>query len=102
MRSPNPLSVRATLLQALTWGPGFGIELIARIKKLSGGLQLRDGAVYPALGDLEKAGLIRSMAYKEATPDPRRGGRPRIYYCLTAKGRRLAEKNGAMVRGLFS
>lgn len=83
-----PISSKAALLQALVTGPGFGLELIERVKeRTKGAVVLHQGSIYPALRDLEREGFLRSWD-GETTPD--RGGRPRRYYELTAEGRRAA------------
>lgn len=94
-----PVSARAALLQALIAGEGYGLELIERVEqRTKGAVKLRQGSVYPALRDLEDEGLVKSY---EGEPIPERGGRPRRYYRLTAKGQRAALEQGEAVRGLF-
>jgi PadR family transcriptional regulator, regulatory protein PadR len=94
-----PVTAKAALLQALISGPGFGLDLIDRVKKKTNGqLELGQGSVYPALRDLEREGLARSW---DGDPLPERGGRPRRYYELTAEGRRVALGQGEVVMGLF-
>jgi PadR family transcriptional regulator PadR len=78
----TPLSAKAALLQALAI-PGYGLELIERIRRQSGRqVQLRLGSIYPALRALERRRLVRSRA------DAPRGavGRPARYYELTPEG----------------
>ena len=95
----TPITARAALLQVLIGRPGFGLELIDRVKERTGGaVVLGQGSVYPALRDLEDEGLARSY---DGDPLPERGGRPRRYYELTAKGRRVAMGQSAAVLGLF-
>jgi len=80
----NLLGPKAALLQVLFAGPGYGLELIDRVRERTGGrLRLGQGSVYPALRDLEAHGLARSW-----TGRPRGGGagRPRVYYELTVAG----------------
>jgi PadR family transcriptional regulator PadR len=78
------------LLQALLSGPGYGLELIERVKeKTQGKLTLNQGNAYPTLRALERDGLIES--YKSEGPQER-GGRPRIYYRLTGEGLRAARE----------
>lgn len=75
---------QAALLVALAAGPGFGLELIDRVKAITDGKTvLHAGTIYPALRELERQGLLRSWD-GETTPD--RGGRPRRYYALTEQG----------------
>ena len=78
----TPLSAKAALLQALAV-PGFGLELVERIRHQSGRhVQLRLGSIYPALRALERHGLVRSRL------DAPQGavGRPARHYELTAEG----------------
>jgi PadR family transcriptional regulator PadR len=95
----SPLSAKAALLAALINGKGFGLELIARVDAATKGhVQLNEGSVYPALRAMERDGLVRSF---EADPLPERGGRPRRYYELTAKGIRQARAQGEALAPLF-
>ena len=94
-----PITAKAALLQALVSGPGFGLDLIARVKERTrGGLELGQGSVYPALRDMEREGFVRSW---DGESLPERGGRPRRYYELTAAGRRVAVGNAEVVSDLF-
>jgi len=93
------IDTRVALLQVLTEGEGYGLELIERVKDRSyGGILLLEGRVYPALRELEADGLLASY---ESDPIPERGGRPRRYYKITAEGRRTAKQQSKAVRGLF-
>jgi PadR family transcriptional regulator PadR len=95
----SPVNARAALLQSLISGPGFGLELIDRVKeRTKGAIRLGQGSIYPALRDLEHEGFLRSY---DGEPLPERGGRPRRYYELTAKGKRAAFEQGEVVRSLF-
>jgi PadR family transcriptional regulator, regulatory protein PadR len=82
---------QTALLQALISGPGYGLELIERVKnRTEGRIALGNGKVYPALRDLERAGFVES--YKVEENLPQRAGRPRIYYKLTGVGYRAAQE----------
>lgn len=60
----------------------YGYELVAAIREATGqAISLGEGVVYPALHDLEGRGFLAS---RERTVE----GRKRVYYRLTAKGRR--------------
>jgi PadR family transcriptional regulator PadR len=84
------LNPRTALLQALISGQGYGLELAERVRDRSRGkTNLGQGTLYPALRALEREGLVRSW---EADPTPARGGRPRVYYELTAKGAKAAQE----------
>lgn len=89
-------AAKLAILQALTFGAGFGLELIDRVRERTNGqIKLHQGSVYPALRGLERDGLVSS--YEGETTDAR-GGRPRIYYKLTAEGAAAARD----VAGLFA
>ncbi|MDZ4696659.1 MAG: PadR family transcriptional regulator [Deltaproteobacteria bacterium] len=95
----NPVTAKAALLRALVQGEGFGLDLIDRVKVMSGGeVMLGQGSVYPALRDLEREGLVSSW---EGEPTAERGGRPRRYYKLTALGKRAALDTRRTVMALF-
>ena len=82
----TPLSAKAALLQGLAV-PGYGLELIERVRRGSAGLvRLRLGSVYPALRAMEQEGLL-AVRRMRAT---KRGGRPRRYYELTPRGAQVA------------
>lgn len=91
---PGFISNRTALLQALSQGPGYGLQLIDRISETSNGhLVLNRGRVYVVLAKLEDEGMVRSYEREEMTGteranDPRRGGgKPRRWYELTELGR---------------
>lgn len=93
------IDVRAALLQALVQGDSYGLELIDRVKADTGGrAKLLEGRVYPALRELESEGLLESYP---GPAMPERGGRPRIYYKLTAEGRRTARADAKALFGLL-
>jgi PadR family transcriptional regulator PadR len=75
------LSAEAALLDALYQAPGYGLELIQRVKRRCGGrVRLGPGNAYPALVRLTRRGLVRGW-------EVRRGaGRPRRYFELTPRG----------------
>jgi PadR family transcriptional regulator PadR len=84
----SPISARTAILTALIGGKSYGLEIIGRVReRTKGQILLNEGSVYPALKALEREGLLRSF---EGEPLPERGGRPRRYYELTGKGRRVA------------
>jgi DNA-binding PadR family transcriptional regulator len=61
-------------------GRMYGYQITQRVKELSNGeLELTEGALYPTLHKLERAGLV--VAEKE-----RVGGRLRKYYQLSPSG----------------
>jgi PadR family transcriptional regulator PadR len=94
-----PIETKAALLQALIRGESYGLELIDRVRDLTNGsVLLLQGRVYPSLRELEDDGLVESF---EGPPLPERGGRPRIYYRITAEGRRVAREQARDLLGLL-
>lgn len=80
------LNTETALLVELLRGPGYGFELIARVRARSGGrIHLRQGVVYPTLKEFNHRKLVRKWSV--ATPG---SGRPRTYYELTTGGLALA------------
>lgn len=64
----------------------YGYEIAAEAARRSARIfELKEGTVYPALHQMERAGLLRATWRQSGA------GRPRKYYGLTAKGRRRAE-----------
>lgn len=95
-----PLNARTTLLQALGAGDGYGLELIDRVRAWTGGrFVLHQGSVYPALRSLERDGLVHCYT---GGPSSDKGGRPRVYYSLTALGRHVADDHIEVVASLFA
>jgi PadR family transcriptional regulator, regulatory protein PadR len=93
------IDVRAALLQALMQGDSYGLELIERVKTdTKGRAVMLEGRVYPALRELESGGFLESY---EGERLPERGGRPRIYYKITAEGRRTARADAKALIGLL-
>lgn len=87
----NPTSfmngVPELLLLALLDGDEmYGYELVAAIRdRTQDAISLGEGVVYPALHTLEAEGCLASRRRSV-------NGRPRVYYRLTAKGRRRLAK----------
>ncbi len=82
---PRSLGITSLqILSAIRDGVRYGLDIVARTG-------LPSGTVYPTLGRLKKAGLVR--AHWEDQRQAEREGRPRRrYYELTADGaRELAE-----------
>ena len=96
----NPLTARASLLQVLMGGPGYGTELIARFRGRAKGLsRLTPARVYPVLKALQRARLVRAV---RVAPRGSRGGRTRVYYVLTAAGSRAARAERDMLLALLT
>jgi len=70
------------VLRLLTQQPMYGYELVKSIRLVTGeAIKLGEGVVYPLLHGLERSGALRA---KRETHK----GRTRVYYSLTAKGRK--------------
>ena len=91
----TPLNAGTVLLLALLQGPGYGLDLIERVRTRSGGhMRLRQGSVYPTLRDLERRKLVRSW-----TVNVPGTGRPRTYYEPTAGGIAVARAQREAIAG---
>ena len=89
------LDTGTALLVELLRGPGYGLDLIERVRVRSGGrIRLRQGVVYPALRDLSKRKWLRSWSV--TTPG---SGRPRTYHELTPQGLALAQTHRDTIAG---
>src|SRR5918993_5646467 len=88
------LSITAVcVLQAIAGGYQYGFDIIEQT-------QLPSGTVYPALGRLERDGLVKSAWENEA--DAHAEGRPaRRYYKLTAPGVKTLGASAAFYRSLL-
>ncbi len=74
------------LLKLLGRREMYGYELVKAVRDVTGdAISLGEGVIYPVLHALEKNGALR--AKRKAV-----SGRTRVYYTLTAKGRRRLEK----------
>jgi PadR family transcriptional regulator len=79
-------TVGVLILSLLNEREMYGYEMIREAeRRSSSAFQLKEGTLYPALHHLERSGILKSRWRDSET------GRPRKYYCLTAKGRRQAE-----------
>jgi PadR family transcriptional regulator PadR len=89
------LNTGTALLVELLRGPGYGLDLIERVRLRSGGrILLRQGVVYPALRELSSRKWLHSWSI--TTPG---SGRPRTYHGLTPKGLALAEAHRNAIAG---
>jgi PadR family transcriptional regulator PadR len=79
------------VLSVLGRGEAYGLEILDRTNKA--GELVSDGALYPLLTRLEKAGKLAS---RWQTGE---GGNPRKYYSLTAEGEALLGEMRQMWRG---
>jgi PadR family transcriptional regulator PadR len=74
------------LLRLLDQSEMYGYELVRSIRKATGeAISLGEGVIYPVLHSLERNGSLKSR--RKAV-----GGRTRVYYSLTAKGRQRLAK----------
>ena len=74
------------LLRLLEQREMYGYELVRSIKSVTEeAISLGEGVIYPALHGLERNGSLKSR--RKAV-----GGRTRVYYSLTSKGKRRLEK----------
>lgn len=70
------------LLRLLQQREMYGYELVRSIRQVTGeAISLGEGVIYPVLHSLERSGSLKSKRKSV-------GGRTRVYYTLTAKGRR--------------
>lgn len=99
----HPLTCEAAILQVLTRGDAYGLEIIERLSPDGVDTTLSSifsqGTVYPCLRKMERQGLLES--WEEHVAAKERGGRPRKYYRLTAKGLAKAEANAAAISALY-
>jgi PadR family transcriptional regulator len=78
-------TVGVLILSLLAEREMYGYEILQEADRRSAqALRLKEGTLYPALHQMQRAGLLKSRW----TEGP--GGRPRKYYSLTAKGRHRA------------
>ena len=70
------------LLRLLEQREMYGYELVRSIRQVTGdAISLGEGVIYPVLHSLERNGALRSKRKNV-------GGRTRVYYSLTATGRK--------------
>lgn len=81
------------MLRLLAARPMYGYELVQAIRRSTGGtFEFGEGCVYPILHRLESQGVLKST--RESV-----GGRERVVYRVTAKGKALlAETVGSWRR----
>jgi len=94
------LTARQAILEVLLRGENYGLGIRAAALELSGGeVDLVPGRLYPALRALEAGGFVVPFRGEVL---PSRAGRPRIYYRLTAEGRREASSLRDAIVGFYS
>ena len=78
-------TVGVLILSLLTERAMYGYEMLQEAERRSARtFHLKEGTLYPALHQMERAGVLKAT-WREST-----AGRARKYYSLTAKGRRQA------------
>ena len=96
-RATNPAFLNGVpellMLRLLGQRPMYGYELVQAIRRDTGGaLEFGEGCIYPILHRLESQGVLKSS--RESV-----GGRERVVYRLTAKGKaQLADTVGSWRR----
>jgi DNA-binding PadR family transcriptional regulator len=79
-------TVGVLVLSLLAERAMYGYEILQEAERRSAGtFRLKEGTIYPALHQMERAGLLQA-AWRESAE-----GRSRKYYALTSKGRRHAQ-----------
>ncbi|HNP35199.1 MAG TPA: PadR family transcriptional regulator [Woeseiaceae bacterium] len=74
------------LLRLLDQQEMYGYELVRSVRTITDeAISLGEGVIYPALHTLERSGALKSRRKTV-------GGRTRVYYSLTGKGRTRLEK----------
>jgi PadR family transcriptional regulator PadR len=64
-------------------GDAYGVTIRKQVSDVTG-RRWSIGAVYAPLHRLEKKGFVKTL---QGTPVPKRGGRSKVYYELTPKGK---------------
>lgn len=83
-------STTMLLLKLLDGGDMYGYQMISELESRSeNAFTLKAGTLYPLLHNLEQQGMIES--YEQASDSVR----PRKYYRMTKKGRKLFEEQQA-------
>lgn len=77
-----PGTLELLVLKALIWEPRHGYGIMDWIQESSGGLDLEEGALYPALHRMEERGWLDSEWGRSES------NRRAKFYRLTAPGRR--------------
>jgi PadR family transcriptional regulator PadR len=79
-------TVGVLILSLLAEREMYGYEILREAeRRSSSAFRLKEGTLYPALHQMERAGVLKARWHEAES------GRSRKYYCLTAKGRRRAE-----------
>lgn len=81
-----PGTLELLVLKALIWGPRHGYGIMAWVQDSSGGLDLEEGALYPALHRMEERGWLESEWGRSES------NRRAKFYRITPRGRRQLVK----------
>lgn len=88
----NPVTMRSLILRILDVSPGYGKDLVQRIKNQTNGkIKITLSGVYPVLKDLEEKGFI----FRDS-----RDGRAEIFK-ITTNGKKEAAKEREFIALLF-
>jgi PadR family transcriptional regulator PadR len=88
-------TVGVLILSLLSERAMYGYEMVQEAERRSARtFQLKEGTLYPALHQMERAGLLKAVWRDSAA------GRARKYYSLTAKGRRQAHSKRQQWAGI--
>lgn len=91
-RTETPVTTTVAVLQGLRWGPESAQKLIVAIAdRTRGHVNIHVGLVYRALGQLVDRKLVKKVE----------GGRAAMF-ALTAKGKTVAQREGAALARLFA
>jgi len=90
-------TVGMLILGLLAERPMYGYEMLQEAERRSARtFQLKEGTLYPALRQMERAGLLKATWRESAA------GRARKYYNLTPKGRRRAQSKRRQWAGILA
>jgi PadR family transcriptional regulator PadR len=90
-------TVGVLLLSLLAERPMYAYEMLRETERRSAGtFHLKEGTLYPALHQMERAGLLKAV-WRDSS-----NGRPRKYYALTAKGRRQSASKQRQWRAVIA
>lgn len=93
------------ILSVLADEPLYGYAIIKAVgAKSDGEIRLTPGVLYPALHELEQAGLVTANweTVRSERSGESSGGRKRKWYRLTAKGKRRWQKQASEHRSLMA
>ena len=103
-RMDSMMRTRTIVLQALlNMRKASGSEIIESVKeKTKGAIVPNGGDVYPVLSRLAEEGLAKECTVKDESRRNQAGGRPKKFFRLTAKGKKLATKQFYTLQDVLS